>query len=45
MDSADVNRIEKMLVDFKDEIKADFRHQLGAQAEHFHHKLDFNATF
>jgi len=40
MDTADVNKIEKMLVDFKDEIKQEFRHQLGIQAENFQNKLD-----
>jgi|GEM_PF-3812044 len=40
VDTADVNKIEKMLVDFKDEIKQEFRHQLGIQAENFQNKLD-----
>jgi hypothetical protein len=33
MDNADVNRIERMLIDFKDEIKEEFRHQIGIQSE------------
>ncbi len=33
-------KLERMLVDFKDEIKAEFRHQLGIQSEAFQHKLD-----
>jgi hypothetical protein len=40
MDSADVNRIERMMIDFKDEIKEEFRHQLGIQSEGFQCKLD-----
>jgi hypothetical protein len=40
MDSADVNSIERMMVDFKDEIKTEFRHQLGIQSEAFQCKLD-----
>ncbi|PIP05906.1 MAG: hypothetical protein COX52_09430 [Syntrophobacterales bacterium CG23_combo_of_CG06-09_8_20_14_all_48_27] len=40
MDSSDVTKIERMMVDFKDEIKAEFRHQLGIQSEAFQSKLD-----
>ncbi len=40
MDSADVKSIEKMMIDFKDEIKEEFRHQLGIQSEAFQCKLD-----
>ena len=40
MDSSDVNRIERMITDFKDEIKGEFRHQLGIQSEAFQGKLD-----
>lgn len=40
MDSAEVNRIERMMIDFKDEIKEEFRHQLGIQSEAFQCKLD-----
>ena len=35
-----MNKIERMMVDFKDEIKAEFRHQLGIQSEAFQSKLD-----
>ncbi len=40
MTSTDINKIEKLLTVFKDEIKEEFRNQLGAQAENFQHKLD-----
>ncbi len=40
MDSADVNRIGRMMIDFKDEVKEEFRHQLGIQSEAFQCKLD-----
>ncbi|MDD5167740.1 MAG: hypothetical protein PHN75_02905 [Syntrophales bacterium] len=40
MADIDINRIEKMISEFKDEIKVEFRHQLGIQSEHFQHKLD-----
>jgi len=36
----DINRIEKLITVFKDEIKEEFRHQLGVQSENFQHKLD-----
>ncbi len=40
MNGEDMNRINKMLIDFKDEIKGEFRHQLAIQSEAFQHKLD-----
>jgi len=40
MDNADVKSIERMMIDFKDEIKEEFRHQLGIQSEAFQCKLD-----
>lgn len=40
MTNADIDKLEKMISAFKDDIKAEFRHQLGIQAENFQHKLD-----
>ena len=40
MDSADVNSIERIMINFKDEIKEEFRHQLGIQSEAVQCKLD-----
>ena len=40
MDSADLNKIERLMLDFKDEIKGEFRHQIGILSENFQHKLD-----
>ena len=40
MNGENINRINKMLIDFKDEIKGEFRHQLAIQSEAIHHKLD-----
>ncbi len=40
MNAENFKRLEGLIVDFKDEMKAEFRHQLGIQAEHFQHKLD-----
>jgi hypothetical protein len=40
MNGEDFKRIEEIIVNFKDEIKDEFRHQLGIQAENFQHKLD-----
>jgi hypothetical protein len=51
MNGEDFKRLEQIIVNFKDEMKADnisfkeeikteFRHQLGIQSEHFQHKLD-----
>ena len=40
MDSADVNKFERMMIDFKDEIKEEFRHQFAIQSEAIQHKLD-----
>ena len=34
------SHFEEKLVLFKEEIKEEFRHQLGIQTENFHHKLD-----
>ena len=34
------DQLVKLISTFKDEIKEEFRHQLGIQAEHFQHKLD-----
>jgi outer membrane murein-binding lipoprotein Lpp len=40
MTNADTDRLVKMISVFKDEIKDEFRHQLGIQTENFQHKLD-----
>ena len=40
MDVTNLKKIERMMIDFKDEIKEEFRHQLGIQSEAFQHKLD-----
>lgn len=40
MSDMDVDRIIEMISDFKDDIKKEFRHQLGIQSENFQHKLD-----
>jgi hypothetical protein len=41
MDSSDVTKIERMMVDFKDEIKGEFQHQLTVQREDFQTQLAF----
>ncbi len=40
MTNTDINKIEKLITVFKDEIKEEFRHKLGVQSENFQHKLD-----
>ena len=40
MTNADTDRIVTIMSAFKDEIKDEFRHQLGVQTENFQHKLD-----
>jgi archaellum component FlaC len=40
MNSEDFNRLEQIVVNFKEDVKAEFRHQIGIQSEHFQHKLD-----
>jgi hypothetical protein len=40
MNDVDIQQIGKMISGFKDEIKEEFRHQLGIQSENFQHKLD-----
>jgi hypothetical protein len=40
MNGEDFKRLEQIVVGFKDEMKAEFRHQIGIQSEHFQHKLD-----
>ena len=41
MDSTDVTKIERMLIDFKDEIKGEFQQQLTVQREDFQKHLAF----
>ena len=41
MDNTDVTKIEGMLIDFKDEIKGEFQHQLNVQREDFQKQLAF----
>ena len=40
MTDNDINKLVKMISEFKDEIKDEFHHQLGIQTENFQHKLD-----
>ena len=40
MNGEDFKRLEQIVVNFKDEVKDEFRHQIGIQSEHFQHKLD-----
>ena len=40
MTNAETDRLADMISTFKDEIKEEFRHQLGIQSEAFQHKLD-----
>ena len=43
MNSEDFKRLEQIVCNFKEEVKAEFRHQIGIQSEHFQHKLDIVA--
>ncbi|MDP4031303.1 MAG: hypothetical protein Q8P60_00355 [Pseudorhodobacter sp.] len=40
MNGEDFKRLEQIIVNFKEEVKAEFRHQIGIQSEHVQHKLD-----
>ena len=40
MNGEDFKRLEQIVFDFKEEVKAEFRHQIVIQSEHFQHKLD-----
>jgi len=40
MNGEDFKRLEKIIVNFKEEVKTEFRHQIGIQSEHVQHKLD-----
>ena len=40
MNGEDFKRLEQIVVNFKEDVKAEFRHQIGIQSEHFQHKLD-----
>jgi len=40
MNGEDFNRLEQIIVNFKEEVKTEFRHQIGIQSEHVQHKLD-----
>ena len=40
MNGEDFKRFEQIVFNFKEEVKAEFRHQIGIQSEHFQHKLD-----
>jgi archaellum component FlaC len=40
MNGEDFKHLEQIIVNFKEEVKAEFRHQIGIQSEHFQHKLD-----
>ena len=39
----DFKRLEQIVGNFKEEVKAEFRHQIGIQSEHFQHKLEIVA--
>lgn len=43
MNGEDFKRLEQIVGNFKEEVKAEFRHQIGIQSEHFQHKLDIIA--
>ena len=43
MNGEDFKRLEQIVFNFKEEVKAEFRHQIGIQSEHFQHKLDIVA--
>jgi len=40
MNGEDFKRLEQIVGNFKEEVKAEFRHQIGIQSEHVQHKLD-----
>ena len=40
MTNTETDRLANMISTFKDDIKEEFRHQLGIQSEAFQHKLD-----
>jgi len=40
MNGEDFKRFEQIVINFKEEVKAEFRHQIGIQSEHVQHKLD-----
>jgi seryl-tRNA synthetase len=40
MNGEDFKRLEQIVFNFKEEVKAEFRYQIGIQSEHFQHKLD-----
>ena len=40
MNGEDFKHLEQIIVNFKEEVKAEFHHQIGIQSEHFQHKLD-----
>jgi hypothetical protein len=40
MNGEDFKRLEQIIVNFKEEVKTEFRHQIGIQSEHVQHKLD-----
>jgi len=40
MNGEEFKRLEQIVFNFKEDVKAEFRHQIGIQSEHFQHKLD-----
>ena len=40
MNGEDFKRLEQIIVNFKEEVKVEFRHQLGIQSENFQHTMD-----
>ena len=40
MNGEDFNRLEHIVFNFKEEVKAEFRHQIGIQSDNIQHKLD-----
>jgi len=40
MNGDDFKRLEQIVFNFKEDVKTEFRHQIGIQSEQFQHKLD-----
>ena len=45
MNGEDFKRLEQIIVNFKEDVKAELRHQIGIQSEHFQHSIDAVPTF
>jgi hypothetical protein len=42
MNGEDFKRLEQIVFNFTEEVKTEFRHQIGIQSENFQHKLDID---